>query len=183
MSEGPLPRFFERTLRQSFGDLALDDGPAAGYLVDVLVRFARTDALHGMGEVVPRRLDGVVDAWLEIQRAWDADAPGFDPAREVRVRRHVGDYTLFMTGLFREHVERIAVADYYEREGRRAYRFVAETARGRGEPDAALFRRLADRFEHFAGALTYMRKVYLRAEQVPGDVALAAPMLRRLLGA
>jgi hypothetical protein len=180
VSAGPLPRFFERTVRQSFGDLALDDAPAAGYLVDLLVRFARTDALYAVEAPSPRRLEGVVDAWLEIQRAWDAGSPAFDPGREVRLRRHMGDYTLFMTGLFREHVERLAVAGYYEGEGRRAYLFVSETARARGEPDAGLFRRLADRFEHYAGALTYMRKVYLRASGVPDDVA-GAPLLRRLL--
>jgi len=33
------------------------------------------------------------------------------------------DYTLFMTGVFREHVERLAVTGYYQHEGRRAYRF------------------------------------------------------------
>ena len=180
MSAGLLPRFFERSVRQSFGDLALDDGPAAGYLVDLLVRFARTDALRVVDHPAPRRLDGVVETWLEIQRAWDADSPAFEPEREGRLRRHMGDYALFMIGLFREHVERLAVLDYYEREGRRAYRFVAETARARGEPDAALFRRLGDRFEHYAGALTYMRKVYLRAERVPGELA-EAPLLRRLL--
>ena len=169
-------------MRQSFGDLGLDDAPAAGYLVDLLVRFARTDALYAVDAPAPRRLEGVVDAWLEIQTAWDAGAPGFAPEREVRLRRHMGDYTLFMTGLFREHVERLAIAGYYEIEGRRAYRFVAETARARGEAEAGLFRRLADRFEHFAGALTYMRKVYLRVDGVPDDVA-QAPLLRRLLQA
>jgi hypothetical protein len=180
MSVALLPGFFERTLRRTFGDLGIEDASAVGYLADLLARFARTDALYGAATLAPRRLEGVLDTWLEIQRVWDLSGPGFDPSREVHLRRHMGDFTLFMTGLFREHVERMAARDYYEREGRRAYRFVAETGRARGAADAALFRRLADRFEHYAGALTYMRKVHLRAERLPGDLA-REPLFRRLL--
>ena len=44
---------------------------------------------------------------LDIERSWEG-SPGFEPEREVTVRRHIGDYTLFMTGVFRERVERVA---------------------------------------------------------------------------
>ena len=115
-----------------------------------------------------RRLDTVVDSLLAIQGAWDLDSSGFNPSQEDALRRHIGDYTLFMTGIFRDHVERLAVTSYYEHEGRRAYRFVSETARdGRPTPTPPLFRRLSDRFEQYAGALTYARKVYFRADAVP----------------
>lgn len=146
--------------RQVFSDLALDDPPAARYLTDLLTRFARTEAVYAL-EVLPARpLETVADALLEIQRAWDVESPGFDPVREKTLRRHIGDFTLFMTGIFREHVQRMAALGYYEDQGRRAYRFVAETARAQGQPEAPLFRRLSERFEHYAGALTYMQKVY-----------------------
>lgn len=164
MESGLLPRFFERATRQAFGDLALDDPPAARYLSDLLTRFARTEALRAVPALTGRRLDTVADSLLAIQGAWDWDSPGFDPAREPALRRHIGDYTLFMTGIFREHVERLAVTTYYEHEGRRAYRFVSETARAGGRAEAPLFRRLSDRFEQYAGALSYARKVYFRAE-------------------
>ena len=159
-----LPRFFERVTRQAFGDLALDDAPAARYLSEMLTRFARADALRAVQAVAERRLDNVVDALLAIQSAWDVGSPGFAPEQEEVLRRHIGDYTLFMTGIFREHVERRAVIGYYEVEGRRAYRFVAETERARGRPEASLFRRLSERFEQYAGALSYARKVYFRAD-------------------
>jgi hypothetical protein len=74
---------------------------------------------------------------------------------------------MFMTGVFREHVERLSATDYYLREGRRAYRFVSETARADESKDAPLYRRLSERFEHYAGALTYARKVYFPSEQWP----------------
>src|SRR5262245_10709345 len=164
VESGLLPRFFDRVTRQAFRDLALDDPPAAQYLTDLLTRFARTDALRAVQVVTERRLDTVADSLLAIQTAWDWDSAEFNPAEEPILRRHIGDYTLFMTGIFREYVERLAVTSYYELEGRRAYRFVSETARAGGRQDASLFRRLSDRFEQYAGALSYARKVYFRAE-------------------
>jgi hypothetical protein len=162
-----LPRFFQRVTRQSFHDLALDDPSVAQYLADLLTRFARTEALYAVRELPTRRLDTVTDSLLAIQRAWDYPSQGFKPEAEQTLRRHIGDYTLFMTGVFREHVERLAVTHYYELEGRRAYRFVSESARSGGQREAPLFRRLADRFEQYAGALSYARKVYFRSPDWP----------------
>jgi hypothetical protein len=167
---GLLPRFFDRVLRQSFRDLACDDQAVVGYLVDVLTRFASAEALHTVRALPTRRLETVAGALLAITDVWDLDSPSFDPTAEYALRRHIGDYTLFMTGVFREHVERHALVDFYEHEGRRAYRFVADVARAQGRGDAALFARLAQRFEHFAGALTYARKVYFRSAEWPPAV-------------
>ncbi|HTK93219.1 MAG TPA: hypothetical protein VL948_23490 [Verrucomicrobiae bacterium] len=167
MAHGLLPRFFERVTRSAFGDLALDDSRAAGYLTDLLTRYARAEALGAIDALPGRPLPTVADALLEIQRVWDWTDPRFAPEQERAVRRHVGDYTLFMLGLFRGHVERLAVTSYYETEGRRAYRFLAELGRAGHEPDAPLYARLAGGFERYAGALAYMKKVYFRDTALP----------------
>lgn len=180
MESGLLPRFFERVTRRSFQDLALDDPPVMRYLADLLTRFARTEALYAVRDLPGRSLDTVADSLLAIQRAWEWEAPDFQPEAEQALRRHIGDYTLFMTGVFREHVERLAVIGYYLHEGRRAYRFVAETARADGRTDAPLYRRLSDRFEHYAGALSYARKVYFRSEQWPPGLRPDDPFFRAL---
>lgn len=172
-----LKRFFDRVVRRSFGDLALHADPAADYLSDLLARFARTETLYPASAVTAQRLDSVAELLLEIQRAWELDAPYFNPVRERELRRHIGDYTLFMTGLFRERVEHLSATGYYIREGKRSYRFVSEHDRADARPQARLFRALADRFEGYAGVLTYMRKVYFRSEDVPSDF----PFFRRLV--
>jgi len=101
---------------------------------------------------------------LEAQAAWDDDAAHFGPEREISIRRHIGDYTLFMTGVFRERVQRLASTDYYVSQGQRAYRFVSEhgraTSRPRERDTAPLYARLAERFEHYAWALDYARRVH-----------------------
>ena len=160
METAPLPRFFERVTQQVWSDLAIDDAPAARYVIDLLTRFARTDALYRVGAAPGRRLETVVEALAAVQQAWDVDSAEFAPERETAIRRHIGDFTLFMTGIFRDHVQRMDVVGFYEAEGRRAYRFVFETARAEGDADAPLYQRLSERFEHYSGALTYMRKVY-----------------------
>ncbi|HEU4367741.1 MAG TPA: hypothetical protein VFV05_05860 [Methylomirabilota bacterium] len=167
-----LRRFFERAIQASFRDLSLGDAPVAGYLADLLTRFARTETLFPPGVTLPR-LETVVDLLLEAQAAWDADAPHFGPGREVNVRRHIGDFTLFMTGVFRERVERIASRGYYVSQGQRAYRFVSEHGRATSRPrerDAGpLYARLAERFEHYAWALDYTRRVHFHdAPLLPG---------------
>src|SRR5437879_13628245 len=100
---------------------------------------------------------------LETQLVWREDAVWFQPEREVAVRRHIGDFTLFMTGLFRERVERTASASYYITQGKRAYHFVSEhdRASARGGASAPLYRRPADRFQPHVGVLGYRRQVHL----------------------
>jgi hypothetical protein len=171
-----LERFFSRTIRRSFSDLQIRDGVASDYLADLLTRFARMEAVH-LRNPSGARLETVADLLLEIQRVWELDSPHFSPAQERELRRHIGDYTLFMLGLFKERVEKMSGTSYYIREGTRAYRFVSEHDRAWARPHAALFRALADRFELYAGVLTYMRKVYFR----PEFGAPAHPFFTRLI--
>ena len=156
-----LRAFFDRALRASFHDLALGNDPASPYLADLLTRFARTENLYPRGVTLPR-LETVVDMLLETETVWE-DPKHFKPEHEVAVSRHIGDFTLFMTGIFRERVERTASTGYYITQGKRAYHFVWEhdRASSRATADAApLYRRLADGFERYAGALDYTRRVY-----------------------
>jgi hypothetical protein len=140
----------------------------------MLTRFARTENLFPRGAVVPR-LETVVDMLLDIQHAWRDDTPDFRPEHEVTVRRHIGDYTLFMTGLFPERVHRTASMRYYVTEGKRAYHFVSEHARTRGGRERAPYRRLSERFEGYMRALDYARRAYFVDPSLP-------PFLRPTFG-
>jgi hypothetical protein len=160
-----LQRFFEGALKASFRDLALHDDAVVAYLADLLTRFARTEQLFPRG-ITGQRLERVVDLLLEAQALWRD--PSFRPEGEVTVRRHIGDYTLFMLGVFRERVEQNASTGYYVTQGQRAYRYVSEHDRASTRPvrpaGGPLFGRLADRFEGYARALDYARRVHFRAE-------------------
>ena len=180
MQNGLLPRFFESVTRQAFGDLAIDDAPALRYLTELLTRFVRTEALRTLRELPGRRLDTVADSLLAIQHVWDWEAPGFNPGTERVLRRQIGDYTLFMTGIFRDYVDGLAVTGYYEHEGRRAYRFVAEVARagGRGRrPSIAPLRSLRD----VRGRAHLRAQGLLPGERRAGGAWPADPFFRALL--
>lgn len=181
MPESPvapsLKRFFDRLVRRSLDDLWLGGEPVADYLAGLLARFARTDQLFAIRGAAGRPLESVVELLLEVQRAWTFDDPHFDPFRERTVRQHIGDYTLFMTGLFPEHVQRRASTGFYVREGKRAYQVVADFERSAAQPDARLFAVLSTRFEGYASALAYMRRVYLRPADAPSGLQ---PTLRLL---
>src|SRR5262249_57493064 len=100
---------------------------------------------------------------LEAGTAWDGSY--FQPEHEVTVSQHIGDFTLFMTGIFRERVEQTASVGYYVGQGKRAYHFVSEHGRATSQASAAvaapLFRRLADRFQGYSGPPHYTRPVPL----------------------
>jgi hypothetical protein len=181
MPDGPvapsLKRFFDRLVRRSLDDLRMGGDPVADYLAGVLARFARTDQLYALRGAAGQPLESVVEMLLEVQRSWELDQPHSNPFRERDVRQHIGDYTLFMTGIFREHVERRASTGFYVREGKRAYQVVADFERSALKPDARLFAALADRFEGYMGALQYMKRVYLRPLEGP---AALHPALRLL---
>ncbi len=181
MSESPvapsLKRFFDRLVRRSLDDLWLSGEPVADYLAGLLTRFARTDQLYAVRDATGQPLASVVGMLLEVERAWAFDDPRFDPFRERTVRQHIGDYTLFMTGVFREHVERRASTGFYVREGKRAYQVVADFERSALKPDARLFAALSARFEGYASALQYMKRVYLRPADAP---PILQPTLRLL---
>ena len=164
MPESPiapsLKRFFDRLVRRSLEDLRMGGAdPVADYLAGLLARFARTDQLYALHGAAGERLETVVEMLVEVQRSWEFDQPHFNPFRERDVRQHIGDFTLFMTGLFRERVERAASTRYYIVEGKRAYRFVSEHARASDDRDAP-YRRLAESFESYARVLDYTRRVH-----------------------
>jgi hypothetical protein len=172
-----LTRFFDRLVRKSLGDLTLGGEPVADYLAQLLARFARTDQLHAVRDTAGRPLASVVEMLLEVERAWSFEEPHFDPFRERDIRRHIGDYTLFMLGIFREYVERRASLGLYVREGKRAYRVVADFERAALTPKARLFAALSAEFEDYVMALQYMKRVYLRPAEAP---AALQPTVRLL---
>src|SRR2546428_12769966 len=93
---------------------------------------------------------------------WETPAC-FQPEREVVVRRHIGDFTLFMTGSFPERVERTASTRYYIDQGKRAHAFVSEHDRPSsrtGGTGAPLYRRLAARLHRYAGVLEHARQAH-----------------------
>jgi hypothetical protein len=144
--------FFLPLIRRTCAELRVGDDVIAGYLADVLVEFARADRLWRLRDAEGRRVTTVVEM-LGLGPA----APG--PDGERAFLRYVGDFALFMSGLFRPWAERGGFLGWYLVDGARAYARAAALAEARARRERLVHAELAARFELYAGALDYLRKV------------------------
>ena len=111
-----------------------------------LVDFTHVENLYRIRDAKGRRLEYLVDFQLESQRG--------DAAHARETQKHLGDYALFIVGMFPESLQRrrrpISL-DYYVAQGKQAYATVSEMDGLR--PTAVLFRKLAANFETCVCAL------------------------------
>lgn len=165
----PLRRLFRELAAQRFGEAGWDDDDAPAYVGDLLTDFVHVDNLYRIRDARGRRLQTVAEMLVESNPLLGTG--GF--SREREVRRHVGDFTLFFTGLFPELLESLGVmrrrmgADLfvdYVQAGRESYRMVAEFDRFHGVGRAPIFARLAERFELAVFALNRVRDDLAQAQ-------------------
>ena len=148
----PLRRFFAEVVARRFdADLRLPDPRLAAYVSGQLVEFLHVDSLYRIRDARGRRLEDVGEMLLESNPLLGADS--FDREREVR--KHVGDYVLFMTGLFPESLSghqrfrqmRLDVFVDYMKAGKESYRVVSAFDQFEYAEEAPFFRKLAENFE------------------------------------
>lgn len=171
-----LYRFFTRWLTNAFTDVQLFDRSVVLYIADLLSRFARSENLHFIRRLPDKNLETVVEMLLEAEIRSRPSEPEFDPFCERDIRKHVADYALFMTGIFREYVQRIGILDLYFKKGSESYRKVYEFDASLAQKHAAIFRQLYDKFEQYSGGINYMKKVYFdykMPEGLPKDLLLS----------
>jgi len=161
--EHPLRRLFTGlTERTFFEGLAWPDPEVTGYVADLLTDFAHVDNVYKIRNVRGQRVHEVAEMLAKgdlLHRATSVE-------REREVHKHIGDYTLFMTGLFPEFVARQAQSGLavsrdafldYVRTGKHSYWVVSEFPLGRHGPAAPLFRKLSENFELCVYGLGHVR--------------------------
>lgn len=159
----PLRQLFGALTERSFTEhLGWPDLNVAGYVSNLLVDFTHTDQLYKIRTKQNQPVDTVADLLFESDMMLDAQS--FE--RERDVHRHIGDFTLFMAGLFPEYLRRLKTAgliyhkDFlvdYVKTGKRSYRIVAEFGEHGGEIDPPLFRKLSENFELCVTGLGFVR--------------------------
>jgi hypothetical protein len=176
VSDAKLQAFFLNVVRQSFWQLGIYDATVANYVADVLVEFARADKLYPIRSPSGKKVESIVEM-LAGKPA--AAAAGNDLLRERSLRKYVGDYALFMSGMFRSHVAGRGFLDYYIAEGSRSYWTVSELDLSLYRTGFGLYQELSRKFEYYSGALDFTRKAYFAAE--PGEDPFAG-FLRQVEG-
>lgn len=119
-----LDRFFRGLTEHAFhGRLGIVDPPLVDYVAELLVRFIRHDQLRVLPGLEPVACDDV-SRMLSIVRY---EAPELARADY----RHIGDYTLFWSGVYPEALRRLQHPSHpdhlldYREAGKRAYRLAA----------------------------------------------------------
>jgi hypothetical protein len=152
----------ELVWRHLFEDTRLEEPQVATYVAALLVDFARTENLYRIRNARGKPLEDVGEMLVESNPL--LDAASFDREREVR--KHVGDYTLFMTGLFPESVARTrhrkqprldAFLDFV-RAGKESYAIVSSFNQFEYREEAPIFRRLSENFELCVVALNLVKQ-------------------------
>src|SRR6516165_4625539 len=147
----PLARLFrELVQRRFYNDSQIRDGDVTAYISGLLSRFTDVRELYRIRNARGKRLEDVGEMLIESNPLLEASS--FDREREVR--KHIGDYTLFLCGLFPEYVASLprrslrldSIVDYVK-AGKESYRVVSYFDQFEYRAEAPLFRKLAEWFE------------------------------------
>jgi len=167
----PLRSFFFDLVSHHFASsFELRDMEVSAYISDILTDFCDSEHLHRIRNASGRALDDVGEMLLESDPVY-GPAPSFD--RERQVRKHIGDYTLFFTGMFPESINRYRLrrnrlenmVDFIK-AGKESYYIVSKFDCFEYQKVAPLFRKLSDKFEECVVGLN-MVKNELQERQHP----------------
>src|SRR3982751_5249493 len=147
----PLRTMFRELIQQRLlGTAQLNDIAVATYIAGLLVDLCHVENLYRIRDSKGKQFEDVG----EMMIASNPLLGGRSFIYEREVRKHIGDYTLFLSGLFPEHVARIhrqksrldGFLDYLK-AGKESYSVVAAFNQFEFKEEAPLFKRLSDNFE------------------------------------
>ena len=159
----PLEPFFQQAVRNSYeGKLGLHDPDVTGYVARLLCEFSEADKLYNVRDEQGRPIEDLSEMILAADPVHGA-AASFDAERALR--KHIGDYALFVAGMYPE-----ATGSSQRRRrhhsslgelinaGKESYFIVSQFNLFEYEQEAPLFARLSDGFERYILGLTLVRE-------------------------
>jgi hypothetical protein len=161
--EGLVERYYEH-------GVGLHEPALHRYVAAMLTDFCRTEQLYKLRNATGRPLQDVGEMLLEADPVY-GPAPSFEREREVR--KHIGDYTLFFTGMFPESLNRWRLRRQrlegfidFMKAGKESYAIVGQFDQFEYAQVAPLFKLLASEFERCVYGLN-MVKTELEEMQHP----------------
>ena len=159
----PLEPFFQQAVRNSYeGKLGLNDPDVTAYVARLLCEFSQSDKLYQVRDHEGHPIEELTEM-IEAADPVHGSAPSFDAERALR--KHIGDYALFVAGMYPEamgskHRRRRNQPSLGEliHAGKESYYIVSQFNLFEYEQEAPLFARLSDRFERCILGLTLVRE-------------------------
>ena len=139
-----LPLFCYVMIRQALNSAGEDDRGIADYVTSIVVHFGMSGRANRIGLADDQTYSALADL------AGDVDDP--DANRSFLVRTHLGNYALWLSGLFPDHIEQRKWRkggpdlEYFEELGRRGFELAADHRLAEQYGLAALYATAAERF-------------------------------------
>ena len=148
----PLQELFQDLVGRHYAhEIGIRDPQIVAYVSHLLAEFCEADQLFKVQNASNRQLDDVGEMLLESDPVY-GPAPSFD--RERQVRKHIGDYTLFLAGMFPESINhfrlrRQRLENFVEwvKAGKESYYIVSKFEHFEYAKVAPLFASLSKNFE------------------------------------
>ncbi len=163
----PLHRMFRGLTESTFmTELGVGDPTLVDYVSNLLASFVPSQALGRIRDKDGRPLFEVLQMLTEAETADDQERRG-------ECHRHVGDFTLFWTGVYPEALGKLSRSQSvdrlidYQQQGKRSY-YLASTLSPKSD-DRPVLRRLSEEFELCAFGLSQVRKEW---EKIEADAGL-----------
>ena len=158
----PLQQLFNELVGRHYAhEIGLRDPQLIAYVAHLLAEFCDAGQLHMVRNAAGRPLADVGEMLLESDPVF-GNAPSFD--RERQVRKHIGDYTLFFTGMYPESINkyrlrRDRVENFVDwmKAGKESYYIVSKFEFFEYSKVAPLFAKLSDHFEHCVYGLNQVK--------------------------
>lgn len=157
-----LQTLFSGLVEQVFmAEIGVCDVQLTGYLSNLLVDFVHADRIHRL-----RSMDRTAIRDLSRMEAEAVLEPPADTHQRRRlINRYIGDFTLFWTGVYPEHLrpQHQSGADRmreYLLQGKRSYIIASELTLPNDDPPADLLARLSGQFECCVHGLHLVRETW-----------------------
>ena len=158
----PLNQLFQELVRRNFDEfVGIRDAEVSSYVANLLTEFCHSEQLYRIRDGAGRPLHDVGEMLMESDPVY-GPAPSFD--RERQVRKHIGDYSLFFTGMFPESInhwrlrrQRLENLIDFMKAGKESYFIVSKFEHFEYARVAPLFKRLAQEFERCVVGLNMVK--------------------------
>lgn len=167
-----LRQFFHDVVAECYSEhVGINDREVTTYIADLLTDFSISDRLYPIHDSEGRVVKEVGDMLVASDPVLGT-APSFDAEREIR--KHIGDYALFCTGMYPESVHKWREnenANIYDliRAGKESYYIVSQFDLFEYAVEAPLFGRLSESFESCMYGLNQVRSEL--EKKMPGSMS------------
>jgi len=164
--------YFYVLIRHVLKETGLKDRALSDYVASLLENFSHTARMRSPADGHSAPIQYVSDMLIALQNA--------SPAQAFLIRAHVANYSLFLTGIFPETVQRRSErggpdVSFYEEMGRRNFKAAAQHSFARSASLTRIYEVLAEAFREVRLALNRVADTLLHLDDAHAPSLITIP--------